>query len=102
MVWREREVCHYIRLRQKNRENYADVKKMLGISRELWGKEEILNGFLLQFTERVLLGLVEKWKDNMGRQNLFQKRSSQLRYKEDKRNTGDFEEKVTQRSVHHL
>lgn len=29
----------------------------------------------------------------MGRQNLFQKRSRQLRYKEDKRNTGDFEEK---------
>lgn len=23
---------------QKNRENYADVKKMLGISRELWGE----------------------------------------------------------------
>ena len=38
MVWREREVCHYIRLRQKNRENYADAKKMLGISRELWGE----------------------------------------------------------------
>lgn len=38
----------------------------------------------------------------MGRQNLYQKRSRQLRYKEDKRNTGDFEEKVTQRSVHRL
>ena len=63
------------------------------------GKEEILNGFLLQFTECVnpLTGRV-----NMGRQNLFQKRSRQLRYKEDKRNTGDFEEKVTQRSVHRL
>ena len=38
----------------------------------------------------------------MGIQNLFQKRSRQLRYKEDKRKTGDFEEKVTQRNVHRL
>lgn len=98
MVWREREVCHYIRLRQKNRENYADVKKILGISGELWGER----GNSEWIFTAVCVMCFTSGRVNMGRQNLFQKRSRQLRYKENKRNTGDFEEKVTQRSVHRL